>query len=159
MESTPTLRCCPHTFRDRTLLQLTSRNVKISNATYAATLRLVRTTTTFPLVRNLTPCQHRCAPSTPHRISSHSPLPTQTILPNLAKELPITLHSPESTGSQDPGPIDSEQSPNGVELRGEDLENDEGEGKLGERGADVGALEGALSGADFDEFGAGRYVQ
>jgi len=138
---------------------LTSRNVKTSNATYAATLRLVKTTTTFPLVRNLALCQHQCAPPTAHALGPHSPLPTQTILANLAKELPITLHPSESTGSQNPGAIDSEQSANGVEFRGEDLENDEGKGELGERGADVSALERALGGADFDEFGPGRCGQ
>jgi len=146
-------------FRDQTMLQLPSRSVKTSNVTYAATLRVVKTITTFPLVRNLTPSQQRHSPPTPHILGFHSPLPTQSILAHLAKELSIPLHPPKSTSSQNPGTVDSEQSANGVKFGGEDLEDDEGKGELGERGADVGSFESALGGADFDEFGAGSSRQ
>ena len=49
------------------------------------------------------------------------------------------------------GAVDGEEGADGVELRGEDLEDDEGEGELREGRAHVGALEGALGGADLDE--------
>jgi len=41
---------------------------------------------------------------------------------------------------------------NAVELRREDLQYDESEAELGQAGADVGALERPLRGADLDEF-------
>ena len=43
-----------------------------------------------------------------------------------------------------------------VELAGKNLEHDQCEAELAEAGPDVGALEGALGGADFDEFLGGE---
>ena len=53
-------------------------------------------------------------------------------------------------------PVQREQGANGVEFGGEDFEDYEGEGELAQCGADVGAFEGALGGAYFDQFGGGE---
>jgi hypothetical protein len=49
------------------------------------------------------------------------------------------------------GAVDSKQRTDCVELSREDLQDDEREGELAESCAHVGAFEGALRGADFDE--------
>ena len=76
----------------------------------------------------------------------------QPILPNLGKKLLIPLLPPQQARQKNAGTVDGEEGADGVELGGEDLEDDEREGELAEGGADVGAFEGALGGADFDEF-------
>lgn len=83
-----------------------------------------------------------------------SPRPPHPI--NLTKKLPIPLHPPIQTRKQNPRPVERKQRADGIELGREDLEHDEGEAELPEGGADVGAFEGALGGADFDEFGGGE---
>ena len=55
----------------------------------------------------------------------------------LVEELPISLLPPVRTDKEDSSTVDREQSPNGVEFGGEDLQNDECEGELGERSADL----------------------
>lgn len=79
------------------------------------------------------------------------PLPTQPVLAYLAEELPVPLHASEGAHAQDTGAIDGEEGADGVELRGEDLEDDEGEAELGDGGAEVGAFECALRRSDLAE--------
>jgi hypothetical protein len=67
----------------------------------------------------------------------------------LAVALEAAVHGNEENGEA----VDGKEGADGVELLGEDLEDDEREGELAEGGAHVGALEGALGGADFDEPG------
>lgn len=98
-----------------------NRSVKTSKVTYAAMLRLVRTTTTLPLVRNLLIDQHR--PITQDRLKD-LPFPTQPVLAHLAEKLSIPLHTPESTNSQHTSAIDGKQRPDAVELGGENLQHD-----------------------------------
>ncbi|KXH37567.1 hypothetical protein CSIM01_07495 [Colletotrichum simmondsii] len=66
------------------------------------------------------------------------------------EELAVALVPAEDGDEHDGGAVDGEQGADGVELRGEDFEDDEGEGELGEGCAHVGAFEGSLGGADFD---------
>ena len=78
------------------------------------------------------------------------------ILPYFGKELFVTLRATEETDDQNPGAVDREQSPDTVELGGEDLEDHEREGELGESGADIGTLEGALGRAHFHNLVRGQ---
>jgi len=73
------------------------------------------------------------------------------IIVHLCKELLVALLSTVQTCKEDTGPVDSKERPNAVELGGEDLQHDEGEGELAEGGPDVGAFEGTLGGAHFLE--------
>lgn len=82
-------------------------------------------------------------------------LPLQAIIANLREELLVPLLPPEPAGGEDAGAVGGEQGADAVELGGEDAQDDEGEGELRQRGADVGAFEGALGGAHFDQL-AGR---
>ena len=74
------------------------------------------------------------------------------IIAQLRKELLIPLLPPEPARAEDAGTIDREQGTNTVELGREDAQNDEREGELRQRGPDICAFEGPLSGADFDQF-------
>lgn len=69
------------------------------------------------------------------------------------EELAVALVAAVGGDEGDGGGVDGEEGADGVELGGEDLEDDEGEGELGEGGAHVGSFEGALGGADLDEPG------
>lgn len=71
------------------------------------------------------------------------------------EELAISLMSPVDGCQCNARPVRGEQRSNGVELGAEDAQHDEGEGELAECSAHVGAFEGALSGADFDELRVG----
>lgn len=62
----------------------------------------------------------------------------------------------EQTSEEDAGAVDCEQSTNGVEFGGEDLEHDEGKGELADCGADIGALESSLCCANLDQLIAGE---
>ena len=73
------------------------------------------------------------------------------IIVHLCKELLVALLSAVQTCKEDTGPIDSKERPNAVELRGEDLQHDEGEGELSEGSPDVGTFEGALGRTHFLE--------
>lgn len=81
------------------IYQVSSLNVRINRVTYAATLKLVRTTTTLPLVRKL--ILPISVGLTYGNGQVYSPFPAQTILTNLTKELPIPLHTPKSAHTQD----------------------------------------------------------
>jgi hypothetical protein len=74
-------------------------------------------------------------------------------MPHLVKELAIALLSPIRTEQQQSYGVGGEKCADGVEFRGEDLEDDEGETELREGGADVCAFEGPLGGADLDQLG------
>jgi hypothetical protein len=80
-------------------------------------------------------------------------LPPKSLITDLCKELLIPLLSPICTHQQYSCPIHRKQCPNAVEFACEDFEDDERERELRERSAHVRALEGALRGADLDEFG------
>lgn len=71
------------------------------------------------------------------------------------EELPMTFVAAVHGDEHDGGAVDGEEGADGVELGGEDFEDDEGEGELAEGGPHVGAFEGALGGADLDESGGG----
>jgi hypothetical protein len=58
------------------------------------------------------------------------PLPPQTILTNFRKELPIPLHPPKRTYSQNTRSIDSKQSSNTIKLCRKNLENHQSEAEL-----------------------------
>lgn len=51
--------------------------------------------------------------------------------------------------------VRGKESADGVELGGEDAQDDQREGELAERSPDVGALKGPLCGTDLDEVGVG----
>lgn len=63
----------------------------------------------------------------------------------------VPLLPSKEAGNEDAGTVEGEQCANRVELRSEDLEDDEGEGELAQSGSDVGAFEGPLCGSDFYE--------
>jgi len=73
------------------------------------------------------------------------------ILVHFCKELLIPLLAPVQTCKEDAGTVNSEESADAIELGREDLQHDEGEGKLTECGPNVGAFEGTLGCADFLE--------
>ena len=75
----------------------------------------------------------------------------EAVLVLCGEELALALVAAVDGDEQDGDAVGGEEGANGVELLGEDLEDDEGEGELPESGAHVGALEGALRGADLDE--------
>lgn len=81
----------------------------------------------------------------------------QAIFVHLAEELLIALMSPEQTNAQNPKPVCREQSPDRVEFRLEDLEDDEREGELRQGRSNVGAFEGPLGGADLHNFLRGQH--
>ena len=67
------------------------------------------------------------------------------------EELAVALVATVDGDEEDGGAVDGEEGADGVELGGEDLEDDEGEGELAEGGAHVGALKGALRGSDLGQ--------
>lgn len=68
------------------------------------------------------------------------------------EELAVALVAAVDGDEQDGGAKGGEEGADGVELLGEDFENDEGEREEAEGGSHVGAFKGSLGGADFDEF-------
>lgn len=75
----------------------------------------------------------------------------EAVLVLCGEELALALVAAVDGDEQDGDAVGGEEGADGVELLGEDLEDDEGEGELPEGGAHVGAFEGALRGADLDE--------
>lgn len=73
-----------------------------------------------------------------------------TILSHLREKLFVSLLTTEETNYEHTRSIDCKQCTDAVELATEDLEHDEGEGELGQSGANVGAFKGTLGCADFD---------
>ena len=67
------------------------------------------------------------------------------------EELAVALVAAVDGDEQDGGAVAREERPDGVELRGEDLEDNQGEAELRQGRSHVGALERALRGADLDE--------
>ena len=82
-------------------------------------------------------------------------LPPQPLIPHLREKLLIPLLPPIRAHEQHSRPIHGEQRADAIEFRGEDLQDDQREGELRQGSAHVCAFEGALSGADFDQFGGG----
>lgn len=80
----------------------------------------------------------------------------KAVLPNLGEELAVTLLAAEEADDEHAGAVDGEQGPDAVELGGEDLEDDEGEGELRQRRADVGPLERPLGSAHVDDLVLGQ---
>lgn len=88
-----------------------------------------------------------------HSISTGSEFVTMdTIFSEFGEKLSISLRAAEQPNDEDSATVDSKERTNTVELGGEDLEHDEGEGELGEGRADVGTFKGPLSSADLDDF-------
>lgn len=80
----------------------------------------------------------------------------QPVIPHLGEKLPIALLPAEEAGAQDPRAVRGKERAHAVKLGREDLEHDEGKGELGEGGADVGALKGALGRPHLDQFVVGE---
>lgn len=80
-------------------------------------------------------------------------LPPQPALDavGLAEKLPIALMAAQQARAQDAGAVHGEQRADAVELGREDLQHDEREGELAQRGAHVRAFERALQRPDLDE--------
>ena len=75
----------------------------------------------------------------------------ETIISHLTEELFVALLPPISSDRQHASSVYSEQSTNGVELGGENLQDDEREGELRQRRSYISSLEGALSGSNLDK--------
>ena len=86
-----------------------------------------------------------------HIATGTEPLPAQSIIAHLVEKLSIPLLPAIGTDQKQSDSVSREKSADGIELRGKDLEDHEGEGELGEGGADIGAFKCALCGADLDE--------
>lgn len=80
----------------------------------------------------------------------------KAILADLREELAVTLLAAEEADDQHPGAIDGEQCSDAVELGCKDLEDDEGEGELRKRRADVGAFESPLGSAHLNDLVLGQ---
>ena len=113
-----------------------------------------------------TPCQshqqhnHRHISSQTQRSDRHNHIPTRpelllhrTAFAYSTKELLVPLLSAKQADEEDANTVDGEQSSYAVELACEDLKDDECEAELTYGCAHVCALEGALSGTNFNEFG------
>lgn len=74
------------------------------------------------------------------------------ILPYFREELFVSLRAAEKSDDENTRTVYREQSPNTVELGGENLEYDEGEGELRKSGSDISPLEGALGRAHLHHF-------
>lgn len=79
-------------------------------------------------------------------------VPMDPILPYFREELSISLRAAEKSDNENPRTVYGEQSPDTVELGGENLEYDESEGELRKSGSDISPLKGALSRAHLDHF-------
>lgn len=98
------------------------------------------------------------------RRQHHHHIPTRpkllaidAILIHLRKKRLIPLLPSKQAHDHHRGPIHRKQRTDAVELGREDLQHDQREAELGQRGADVGAFKGALGGADFDHFIVGEH--
>lgn len=69
----------------------------------------------------------------------------------MVEKLSVSFVPAEDGDKEDGGAVGGEEGADGVELAGEDLEDDEGEGELRKGGAHVGAFKGPLGGADLGE--------
>lgn len=63
----------------------------------------------------------------------------------------VPLMPPEPSGEEDTGAVDGEQGADTIELGREDSQNDESEGELRQRRADVCPFERPLGGPDFNQ--------
>lgn len=72
------------------------------------------------------------------------------ILSHLGKELFVPLLTTEETDYEHTRSVDRKERTDAVKLATEDFEHDEGEGELGQGGANVGAFKGTLGCANFD---------
>ena len=76
----------------------------------------------------------------------------EAILANLGEELAVSLLSSEETEQENACTVYGEQSADRVEFRCEDLENDQREGELAQRGSNVGTFKGSLGCSNLYEF-------
>lgn len=74
------------------------------------------------------------------------------ILPYFREELSVSLRTAEKSDNENTRTVYRKQSPNTVELGGENLEYDKSEGELRKSGSDIGPLKGALGRAHLDHF-------
>ncbi|KFY26873.1 hypothetical protein V493_03835 [Pseudogymnoascus sp. VKM F-4281 (FW-2241)] len=77
----------------------------------------------------------------------------QPIVPHFTEELPVPYPAPIGADKHHRHAINGKERADAVEFGCEDLKDDKGECKLRDSRADVGALKGALSSADFDKPG------
>lgn len=86
------------------------------------------------------------------RVAAGPEFPAQDTIRRLGdKELAVALVAAVHGDEENSGAKGGEEGTDGVELFGEDLEDDEGEGEEAQGGAHVSALKGTLGGADFNE--------
>ena len=112
-------------------------------------LRLVRTTTTLPLVLKLQSSQwfrHN------QKRIIFIPFPAGPIVTNLREELPIGLHTPEGAYCKHTRAIDCKQRAYAIELAGEDLEHDQGEAELTQARPNISSFKGSLGCSNLDQF-------
>lgn len=74
------------------------------------------------------------------------------ILPYFREELSISLRAAEKSDDENTRTVYRKQSPDTVELGGENLEYNKSEGELRKSGSDISPLKGALSRAHLDHF-------
>jgi hypothetical protein len=72
------------------------------------------------------------------------------IFPEFSKELSIPLRATEESDKENAGAIDGKQGTDTVELGGEDLEDNQRKGELGESCPNISPFEGTLGSADLD---------
>lgn len=93
----------------------------------------------------------QCRQDNNHLPARSKLLLAHTIIPQFTEELSVSNPPPVGADKHHCHAIDGEKGAHAVEFGCKDLEDDEGECKLGDSCADVGTLKGALSSADFDE--------
>lgn len=87
-----------------------------------------------------------------HSVATGPEFPVKDAIRRLGdEELAVALVAAVDGDEEDGGAKGGEEGADGVELLGEDFEDDEGEGEEAEGGSHVGALKGPLGGTDFDE--------
>lgn len=74
------------------------------------------------------------------------------ILPYFREELSVSLRAAEQSDDENSRTVYREQSPDTVELGGENLEYNKSERELRKSGSDIGPLKGALGRAHLDHF-------
>lgn len=72
------------------------------------------------------------------------------IISHFREELSVSSRAAEKSNNEDTGTVDGEQRTDTVELGGEDLEDDERKGELGEGSSNVGTFEGSLGSPHLD---------
>ncbi|KAF2016465.1 hypothetical protein BU24DRAFT_422809 [Aaosphaeria arxii CBS 175.79] len=92
-----------------------------------------------------------------HHIPARSELlAVQSVLAHFGEELLVSFMPAEQTRKENTRSVHGEQGADGIELRSEDLQHDEREAELPDRGADVRSFERPLCGPNLDQLTAGQ---